>query len=50
MKSAARYPFDLATETPSAPSLFTVSEHRHALLLVPHHIAGDGWSLSPLAF
>ncbi|MER7666831.1 amino acid adenylation domain-containing protein, partial [Streptomyces sp. NPDC096193] len=49
LKSAARHAFDLATEIPLRAELFTVSEHRHALLLVVHHIAGDGWSLGPLA-
>ncbi|MFB7601176.1 amino acid adenylation domain-containing protein, partial [Streptomyces sp. NPDC056160] len=49
LKSAARHAFDLAAEIPLHAELFTVSEHRHALLLVLHHIAGDGWSLGPLA-
>ncbi|WP_437079543.1 amino acid adenylation domain-containing protein [Streptomyces sp. enrichment culture] len=49
LKSAARYAFDLAAEIPLRAELFRVSEQRHALLLVLHHIAGDGWSLGPLA-
>nr|WP_031186438.1 amino acid adenylation domain-containing protein [Streptomyces sp. NRRL S-1896] len=38
LKSAARHAFDLAAEIPLHAELFTVSEHRHALLLVVH-----GW-------
>ncbi|PWI12701.1 non-ribosomal peptide synthetase, partial [Streptomyces sp. Act143] len=49
LKSAARHAFDLAAEIPLHAELFTVTEHRHVLLLVVHHIAGDGWSLGPLA-
>ncbi|WP_435211140.1 amino acid adenylation domain-containing protein [Streptomyces sp. bgisy034] len=47
---AARHRFDLAAELPLHAVLFGVTDRpdEHALLLVLHHIAGDGWSLPPL--
>ncbi|MFH8408915.1 amino acid adenylation domain-containing protein [Streptomyces sp. NPDC018019] len=41
--------FDLAHEIPLRADLFRLSATEHVLLLVLHHIAGDGWSLTPLA-
>ncbi len=46
--AAARQGFDLETEPPLRAHLFVLSEHEHVLLLLLHHIAGDGWSLAPL--
>ncbi|MER6031537.1 amino acid adenylation domain-containing protein [Streptomyces sp. NPDC001851] len=43
----AGYCFDLAAETPLRVTLFRVGEREHVLLLLLHHIAGDGWSMGP---
>ncbi len=44
----ARRSFDLTVETPLRAHLFELDEHEHVLLVVLHHIAGDGPSTGPL--
>ncbi|NNJ05520.1 amino acid adenylation domain-containing protein [Streptomyces sp. PKU-MA01144] len=41
--------FDLAVDPPLRARLFALSPTDHVLALVIHHIAGDGWSMAPLA-
>ncbi|WP_447039989.1 amino acid adenylation domain-containing protein [Streptomyces sp. DSM 118878] len=50
VRDAARHRFDLRGEPPLRATLFGVRERpgEHALLVLVHHIAGDGWSLAPL--
>ncbi|GGR89683.1 hypothetical protein GCM10010252_30740 [Streptomyces aureoverticillatus] len=44
----ARHAFDLATDIPVHARLFTTAPTRSVLTLVIHHIAADGWSMTPL--
>jgi len=46
--AAARDVFDLSIDLPLRAHLFTTGPQEHVFLLVVHHIAGDGESLSPL--
>ena len=49
MESAANGGFDLVSEFPVWVRLLAVSEVEHVLVVVVHHIAGDGHSSSVLA-
>lgn len=47
LAEAVRHPFELATETSLRAELFKLGNGEFVLLLLLHHIAGDGWSLTP---
>ncbi|MGQ4453463.1 amino acid adenylation domain-containing protein [[Kitasatospora] papulosa] len=47
--AAVREPFDVLTDLPLRALLLRPAPEHHVLVLVLHHIAGDGWSLAPLA-
>jgi amino acid adenylation domain-containing protein len=46
--AAAAHRFDLATELPLRATLIVLAPTTSVLVLTLHHIAGDGWSMTPL--
>ncbi|MGH3853478.1 MAG: amino acid adenylation domain-containing protein, partial [Pseudonocardiaceae bacterium] len=49
LTAAARHGFDLAAEPPVRAELFALAPDEHVLLVMIHHIAGDGASMAPLS-
>jgi natural product biosynthesis luciferase-like monooxygenase protein len=47
-REEARRPFDLRRDLMLRARLFRLGETEHALMLVMHHIASDGWSMAIL--
>ncbi|MET8629452.1 amino acid adenylation domain-containing protein [Kitasatospora sp. NPDC004669] len=49
LATAAGRGFALSRDLPLRATLFALAPQEHVLLLTVHHIAGDGWSMGPLA-
>ncbi|MGV0042250.1 amino acid adenylation domain-containing protein, partial [Mycobacterium colombiense] len=48
INAVARHRFDLSNEIPLRAMLLRLADDDHVLVAVAHHIAADGWSLTPL--
>ncbi|WP_328904146.1 amino acid adenylation domain-containing protein [Streptomyces sp. NBC_00441] len=48
LDEAVHHRFDLGEGPPFRVHLWRLGEERYVILLLLHHIAGDGWSLGPL--
>ncbi|WP_249383561.1 non-ribosomal peptide synthetase [Mycobacterium sp. DBP42] len=48
VEDTARHGFDLGAEIPFLARIFRVTDDEHVLVVVVHHIAADGWSITPL--
>jgi amino acid adenylation domain-containing protein/thioester reductase-like protein/non-ribosomal peptide synthase protein (TIGR01720 family) len=46
--AAVCHSFDLASEIPLRATLLRLADDEHVLVAVVHHIAADGWSITPL--
>ncbi len=44
----AGYQFDLSAEIPIRAQIYSVGPEQHVVGIVVHHIAADGWSITPL--
>ncbi|MGW4642220.1 amino acid adenylation domain-containing protein [Sphaerisporangium sp. NPDC004334] len=49
LRAACAHAIDLSRELPLKATLFRLAPEDHCLLILLHHIAGDGWSMGPLA-
>ncbi|MEV0370842.1 non-ribosomal peptide synthase/polyketide synthase [Streptomyces sp. NPDC050636] len=49
VSETVRRGFDLTTQSPLRATLISEAPDEHVLVIVLHHIAGDAWSMRPLA-